>query len=69
MKITDRYLDHLPMTTDTSTSRRCAAVLVPPSPKLGKDYRSRQTESRRAKAPKNQRIREATIANYDYRRL
>jgi hypothetical protein len=63
-------LDHQATTTDTSTSRRRTAVLTSPSPELGKAYRSRaycsrQTGSRRAKAPKDQRTRAATIANDD----
>jgi hypothetical protein len=61
-------MDHLVTTINTSASRRHTAVLASPSPELGKAYRSRQIENRRAKAPKNQRTRTAAITNNDNRR-
>jgi hypothetical protein len=56
------------MTTNTSTSRRRAAVLAPPSPEPGKACRSRacysrQMGSHRGKAPKDQRTRATIIAD------
>jgi hypothetical protein len=40
-KIKIKSLDHLATTTDTSVSRRHAAILTPPSPGPGKACRSR----------------------------
>jgi hypothetical protein len=50
----NRSLDHIATTTNSSTSRKRAAILAPPSPEPGKAcrsraYCSRQTGSRRAK--------------------
>jgi hypothetical protein len=69
-KITIKSLDHLATTTGTSASRRRAAILTPPSPEPGKACCSRaccsrQMGSHRAKAPKDQHTRAATIANHD----
>jgi hypothetical protein len=67
-------MGHRATTTNTSASRRRAAVLAPPLLKLGKACRSRsccsrQVGNRRAKAPKDQRTRAATIVNDDNSRL
>jgi hypothetical protein len=69
----NRSLDHLATNINISTSRRRAAILVSALPKLGKAYHnraccSRQTRSRHAKTPKNQRTREETIADDENRR-
>src|SRR4051812_30783637 len=67
-------MDHLAKTANNRTSRRRAVVLAPPSPEPSKACRSRaccnrQMGSRRAKVPKNQRTKAATIANDDISRL
>jgi hypothetical protein len=36
VEIINRSLDHLAKTTNTNASQRCAAILAPPSPELGK---------------------------------
>ena len=51
IKITSRAVDHLATTTSTEASRRRAAIIAPPSPKSGTTCCSRQSGSRRAKAP------------------
>mgnify|MGYP000852564673 CR=1 FL=1 len=51
IKITSRFVDHLATTTSTEASRRRAAVIAPPSPEPGTTCCSRQSGSRRAKAP------------------
>uniref|UniRef100_A0A8R7PMF0 Uncharacterized protein n=1 Tax=Triticum urartu TaxID=4572 RepID=A0A8R7PMF0_TRIUA len=51
VKNTYRSVDHLATTTSTGASRRCATVFAPPSSELDKPYCSRQSGSRRAKAP------------------
>jgi hypothetical protein len=61
------------MTTEISASRSRAAILTPPSPEPDKACRSRacysrQTESRHAKAPKDQHTKAAIIANDDNHR-
>jgi hypothetical protein len=72
-KITNRSLYHLAKTTSTRVSKRCAAVLAPPSPELGKACLGRAccsilTGSCRAKASKGQCSRGETIANDENRR-
>lgn len=51
IKITSRFVDHLATTTSTEASRRRAAIVAPPSPEPGTTCCSRQSGSRRAKAP------------------
>ena len=67
-KITSRSVDHLATTTSTGTSRRRAIVIAPPSLEPGKPCCSRQSGSRRAKAPQDQRTRRATVADEEKRR-
>ena len=67
IKITSRSVDHLATTTSTEASRRRAAVIAPPSTEPGKHCCSRQSGSRRAKAPWNQRTRTATAADEECR--
>ena len=55
------------MTTSTEARRRRAAVIAAPSPELSKRCCSRQSGSRRAKAPKNQCTRTATAADEECR--
>jgi hypothetical protein len=66
IKIINRSIDHLAMTTNTGMSQRRAVVLTPTSPEPGKTHRSRaccskQTENHRAMTLKDQRTTKEII--------